>query len=136
MIQLIWNQEDHRFSIQEQDLSKHLPNRPNKVREMKVPPKRTVDFLNRNPVDVLFINEGDRLEPLHQVESWLEATYLSKLPQVVAIVGHERRLMARLCRHSHQLQLYKMEETIVIPMKYLLFACFTCLRTNFRAVSS
>lgn len=68
---LAWLAETQAFSIQSHDLREHFPNRP-KTAEMKVPTNKNMDFLNRNQVEVLLVDEGDRQLLHHPIEKWIE----------------------------------------------------------------
>ena len=91
LARLAWSQACQVFSLQRHNMTKELPHRP-KTPEL-VPGRMSDDFLNRNPVEVLLIDEGDRIQTEYPIERWMEAASPMKRPRAVMVFGHAKRMI-------------------------------------------
>lgn len=92
LARLVWSEEHQVFSMQRQDLRPILPHRPTRV-EMNFPRQRRLDFLNSNSVDVLLVDEGDRLDSQTPVEEWIGAAQAHHQPSVIIVLGNSLRVV-------------------------------------------
>ena len=81
----VWAKVKQVFSCQDQDLAALLPNRP-RAKEVKAASQQKKTFLNKNPVDVLLIDEGNGKLRDSWVE-WVQHSTEGNLPKVVVTCG-------------------------------------------------
>ena len=90
LARIAWSEAHHVFSLQRHDMRHDLPHRP-KATEL-VFNKLSKDFLNRNPVEVLLIDEGDRVQPEYPIEKWVGEARPQNRPKVVLVFGSTKRM--------------------------------------------
>ena len=91
LIRLALSAEHHVFPLQDTDLQKRLPKRP---RTQELPSKRSqvkATFLNKNPVDVLLIDEGNKCRKDGGLDRWIAHTHDQHLPKVIVVAGSSLR---------------------------------------------